>query len=299
MAKSASFFMSRINKAGILDHNKILDALRQSISVESRGVAWTVIDVLEGHVTHDKKKYKYLSGKLVKYDPDALVEVVDEETRKTRLQHEPNMQRAASLFVYFPDETVFGHRKIWNQISERDFRVQIAELIVNFHGKFFVECELQPITDLSRFLSKLARIDEVSELKAQVFPSNPLFSPYWRKLNDYLKERRLRRMAIKESAKPGVALQTSAPEIVRRIETAAVGAKSDSTPIGDAAILMATDGYGHAEVTGRSGSTVVVVKTSESSVHLKLEADVSSQELAKAVINDVLARNKGRRLTHK
>jgi hypothetical protein len=297
MARSARFFLSRITKGGTLDVDKVLEALRKSVSIESRQFAWTVVDVAEDTSTYRGTTYRYLSGKLVKYDPDAMVEVVDEASRKVRLQSEPNMQRAGSLFVYLPDEAVFGHRHLWNEIRARDFRNQLAELIVRYYQNFFVECELLPVADLTRFLTKLAQLEEVTELKARVTPPNPLFGVFWQDLKEYLEKRRLRKLTIGEASKQGVSLPTTAPEIARRIEADSVGNASPA-PIGDAAILMAADGYGTAEVTGRRGTETVVVKTTENAIQLKLEADVSPSELAAAVIREVVRLRSTRKLKH-
>ena len=128
MGKSASYFLSRIIKGGLLDVERVISAMREAGSVESRGFAWTIVDIEEGTTSYHKKPYRYLAGRLVKYDPDAFVEVVDEATRRTRLQSEPNMQRAASLFVYLPDEAIFGHKRVWNEIRATDFRTQLAAI---------------------------------------------------------------------------------------------------------------------------------------------------------------------------
>jgi hypothetical protein len=297
MARSARFFLSRITKGGRLDVDRVLEALRKSVSIESRQFAWTDVDVAEDTSTYQGKTYRYLSGKLAKYDPDAMVEVVDEASRKLRLQSEPNLQRAGSLFVYLPDEAVFGHHHLWNEIRARDFRNQLAGLIVRYHQNFFVECELLPVADLTRFLTKLAQLEEVTELKARVTPPNPLFGIFWQDLKMYLETRRLQRLKISEVSKHGASLPSTAPEIARRIEAKSVGNESPA-PMGDAAILMAADGYGTAEVTGRRGADTVVVKTTENSIQLKLDADVTPPELAVAVVREVVRINSTRDLRH-
>lgn len=297
MTRSARFHLSRISKGGTLDADKVVAALSRAISIESRRFAWTVVDVGQDTTTYRSVSHRYISGKLVKYDPDALVEVVDEASRKTRLQAEPNMQQAASLFVYFPDESLFAHHHVWNEIRPKDFRMQIADIVRGYYNHFFVECELQAVTDLTRFLTKLSQMEEVTELKARVTPPNPLFGLYWEDLKTYLDQRRLRQMAIREVAKAGTTLPTFAPEIARRMEAGRAG-KVKSAPIGDAAILMAADGYGVAEITGRRGTDIVVVKTSENAIQLKLDANVTPSELAAVVIREIARMKATRRQKH-
>lgn len=297
-----------------MDPAGVVKSLQNAIAIPSREFAWTVVDAAEGTAQHKGKNQVYLSGKLAKYDPDATVEIVDEEVRKSRLLAEPNMCRAVSLFVYFPDEAIFAHRHVWNEIRPSDFRSHIAEIILGYHKHFFAECELFPVADLKQFVIKLAELNDVIDLKAKVTPPNPLFGAFWQKLKQYLDDRRLSRLTIKESAKQGSTLPTRAPDIARSLESPLKGKSSadegrqsgvmpsnffePEVPIGDAAVLMAADGYGSAEVTGRRDEQVVVVKTSENAIFLKLDADITAQELAAATLREIHRLNQTRRLRH-
>ena len=298
MARSARFNLSRIIKGGLLDVPKVIQSLLTAPSVRSREFAWTITDAAEGVLTHTDISHRYLYGRLAKYDPEALIDTVDEPSHSTTQRLEPNLQKAASDFVYLPDSAVFGHRHVWNEIRPKDFRQHVAELIVEYHRGFFVECELHAIADLSLFLSKLGAIDNVTELKANVAPPNPLFGMFWANLDRYLADRRLRRFAIKEVAKAGQVIPTAAPEIARKIEA---GTMSDSTPAatGDAAVLMAADGYGTAEVAGTRGAQSIVVKTKDNAISITLPANVLPDELALAVVREVVNLEEKRKLTHK
>jgi hypothetical protein len=298
MGRTARFVISRISKDGNIDIPRIIAALTQSISILSRKFAWTIVNVQsDQQVIYRNKVYPFVSGLLVKYDPDAVVGVVNEATRQVELQPEPNMERAASLFVYFPGEALFVHRHVWNEVRPRDFRIQLAGLIKAFYGDFFVECELQPLADYSRFVNKLAALDEVTELKARVRPPNPLFSIFWSDLKKYVENRRLSQFQIKEIAKSNSTVPTQVPELARQIESNTVQ-QDEPAVIGDAAILMAADGYGTAEVTGRRGAQVVVVKTAENAIQMIVEADISANELAARAAREIARQNRSRRLRH-
>ncbi len=297
MARSARFFLSRVVKLGNLDAEGVAKALRESVSIESRDFAWTIVNTVEGEITYRSVRHPYLAGYLAKYEPEAVVEVIDPPTHKVRIQPEPNMQRGRSLFVYFPSHAIFGHHHVWNEIRAQDFRARCAELIEAYHGGFFVECELYPVADYARFVHRLATLDEVVELQASVTPPNPLFSVFWADLKRYVLDRRLKRMQIREAARSGSSVPTTAPEIARKIEAGTVNEQTPA-PIGDAAILMAADGYGSAEVTGRADGQLTVVKTKDNAVQLKLDADVTAQELAGAVVRQVVALNRARKLKH-
>jgi hypothetical protein len=298
MARTARFHFSRITKEGTLDTAGIVAAMEKSISIESRKFAWTIVDVeLNSEVEYRNKVYPYVSGFLAKYDPDAVVKVINEKMRQVELLNEPNLERASSLFVYFPSEEMFVHHHVWNEVRPRDFRLHMAELIAGFHRKFFVDCELHAVSDYSQFVHKLAQLEEVTELRARVRPPNPLFSPFWGDLKDYLEKRRLRQLNIREVAKTGSAVPTQAPEIARQIEADDV---VEETPalIGDAAVLMAADGYGVAEVTGVRKTRVVIVGTSDNALQMKLEADSSPADVASAGIREILRIQRSRRLKH-
>ena len=275
----------------------VIQALKKAPSVESREYAWTVLDVMEAELKYKRREYRYIAGSLVKYNPSAAVEVVDEAARKTRLQEEPNLQLGASTFVYFPDEAIFGHKRIWNIVSPKDFRSQIAAIVEAYYDNFFVECELEPVVDLKRFLDKLAQFETVNEIRAKISPPNPLFGPFWKKLKEYLEERRAQSLSLSEKASKGESLKTMVLQAVQSVDENEV-AKTEPAPLADAAILMAADGYGHATVTGRQGKNLVVVRTSEKALHLKLPADLHSDELAKAVISEIVKLNHERRLQH-
>jgi len=298
MGRSARYNLSRIVKGGTLDVPKVIQALLTSPSIRSREFAWMITDVIEGTIAYDSASHRYLFGRLAKYDPTALIDTVDEPSHTTTQRLEPNLQKAASDFVYLPDSAVFGHRHVWNEIRPKDFRDHVAELVIAFHQGFFVECELHAIADLSLFLSKLGRIDQVTELKANVSPPNPLFGKFWENLDKYMADRRLRRLSIKEVAKLGQVIPTTAPEIARRIE-AENTIDGEPAPTGDAAVLMAADGYGTAEVAGTRDSQAVVVKTKDNAISITLPANVLAEELALAVVREVTSLEKRRGLTHK
>src|SRR3954468_9427848 len=102
MSKSARCNLSRLVKGGVLDASKVIEALKNSPSVTSRDFAWTLTDVAEDIVTDEGTTHRDTFGRLAKYDPDALIDIVDESSRSTTQRLEPNMQKAASDFVYLP-----------------------------------------------------------------------------------------------------------------------------------------------------------------------------------------------------
>ena len=72
------------------------------------------------------------------------------------------------------------------------------------YNSFFVRCEIEPITDLRTFVTRLARLERVIELQATVKPPNPLSGPCWKSLNDYMKKRQLDEVQVKEDSASGI-----------------------------------------------------------------------------------------------
>lgn len=298
MARKGRFYFSRIVKGGVIDKVGVQAAILNAESVESNRFAWTIVNTQPLDTTsYNKKRHRYIGGELAKYDPDAVVPVVNEQTRKVVLQDEPNMARASSMFVYFPDHEIFLHHHVWNEIRDRDFQARMAQLIEAFFGGFFAECELHTVSDYTRFVGKLAALDTVTELSASVRPPNPLFSPFWSELKDYLSKRRLRRMKVTETAVAGNSVATDAPEIARRL-TESGELPTTTAMIGDAALLMAADGYGRAEVTGQRDGREVTVSTRSNALQIKVSLDATYAELASAGIRELVRMEQQRKLRH-
>ncbi len=297
MARSTSYFLSRVNKGGILTTEGIRQAILQAEEIEYRESAWTIIEAEAGTVSHARRRTSYIVATIVKYDPFATVEVVDARQRKVLLQREPNLQRAACRFVYFPSFEIMGHQRIWNQISPSGFRNRMRDLVTAFHNDFFVECNLKAIADHQLFIKRLAGLEKVNGIKTSVRPPNPLFSPFWKSLKDYLRKRKLKLLKLDEVAKGGQEIETSLLEILKRIESNNL---SDEKPpdIGDAAVLMAADGYGTASISGQRKNQRVVIRTSQNEMQVKLAVEISNRGLAKAIFSEVMHMEQVRRLRH-
>jgi len=68
--------------------------------------------------------------------------------------------------------------------------------------------------------------------------------------------------------------------------------------LGDAAVLMAVDGYGNAQITGKRDGSTVVVKTTDNAIQVKLDSDITPVQLAEAAIKEVVKVNASRKLRH-
>lgn len=302
MARKSRFYLERLTKSGILDDAGVLEAIVSPSSIQTRKFAWTITSPVQGEVAANGAVTAFAGGHLAKYDPDAVVEVIDPRTSTVAIRSEPNLQIASSQFVFLPEYATIAHRHIWNKITAHDFRDRFASLVRSRHRDFFVECELSPITDHRRFFQKITELESLSEIKATVKPPNPLFGPLWRDFSKYVRTRNADSVTIDERASPQKQLNSDLPAIVAEA-TGKADAMPDASrnaplPIGDAAVLMAADGYGRGEITGIHNGASVVIRTSDDAVLLRLPADTPIPVLAEQTLRRVLQLNEERNLSH-
>ncbi len=270
MSKKGTYYAGRVLKLGTLDQKMLMAALRNPASILRRGNAWTFIDIDE----YNQSGHHYIFGRLSKYAPEGEVGVVDEPTRSEKKQIEPNLLVASSPFVYIPEHSGIAFLHVSNNIEVPTFIRRFSEVIEETHQGFFVDCDIELVSDLKTFAAKLASLDGIFKIDARVSPPNPLFSPLWKPLEQYLRDRNTDRMTIVEDAPGSEALHTDLPEIV---EAAAEQTESEPfTPdeplaIGDAAILMAADGYGNGTIRGKRDDETVVIKTSETALNFTFD----------------------------
>lgn len=277
MARKGTYYLGRVVKTGALETADVKSALRAPESITRYGAAWTFIDVKE---LYDGKTV-YFFGRLVKYDPEAEVSVIDPE-EKTEIRHrEPNMTLASSPFVYIPDHSGISFLHISNQIEYKTFMARWAEIVNASHHQLLARCDIDPITDLRSFARKLRALDGIYRVSATVSPPNPLFGPLWEDLKKYLESRRTDRMKVEEDSNQKEPLDTELPNHVEGIvnQTEDSPYQPGPLPVGDAAILMAADGYGKGYVRGRQGDDVVIIRTAETVRNFAFARDPDPEDL--------------------
>lgn len=268
--KKGTYYVGRVLKLGLLDQAMLLDALKNPISVKYRENAWTFIDIEE----YKQAGHHYLFGRLSKYAPEGEVGVVDESTRSAKMQLEPNLLVASSPFVYIPGHSGIVFLNVSGNIEPRTFIRRFCEIVEHTHHNFFTDCDIELIADLKTFAAKLSSLQGIFKIEARISPPNPLFSPLWESLEKYLRGRNTDRMIIVEDAPETEVLKTDLPKLV---EAASQQTEKSpfvpevAIPVGDAAILMAADGYGSGVIRGRRDDEVVVIKTSETALNFSFE----------------------------
>ena len=151
-------------------------------------------------------------------------------------------------------------------------------------------------------MTRLAGLDRITELQATVFPPNPLFGPCWKSLSEYLLKRKLKEAVIKEEGIQGI--ETKLPEIAAALlsERPAAEMVELMEPLlgglGDAALLMAADGYGRARVKGSERGRNVIIRTSENQKSFLFEGDPHPSRLFEQAFDALRKINDERGLEH-
>jgi hypothetical protein len=261
----------------MIDTPDIILALQNPVPVEIRGSAWTFIDVK----TFQDGKGTYYFGRMSKYSPDAEVAIVDPAKRTEIRQQEPNLSIASSPFVYIPEYSGIVYLHVSNHIEHKTFISRWNSIIRASLEGILVDCEIEPITDLRSFSIKLKNLDGIYALASTVSPPNPLFGPLWKDLKEYLDSRGTGRMKVAEESTKSEPLETELPEHVEGIvmQTEDNPYTPEPLPIGDAAILMAADGYGSGYVKGKQGEEIVIIRTSETVRNFQFSREPEPEEL--------------------
>jgi hypothetical protein len=252
------YYLGRVVKIN-LDQESLMNAIAKAPTITIGKFDWTITDI------EDKRndEFPYVFGKLSKYAKDGHAKVIDEISRSQINTDVPNLLEASSPFVYLPDCSGIAFLHVWNGIQEDVFPRRFKSVIEAAFDGFMIACDVEPITDYRAFTSRLKKLSHFTEFSATVYPPNPLFGRLWGSLNDYIATRNASEISVKEhTSKPG-GLKSRIIELMDRILESPNYEPDKAPAIGDAAILMAADGYGRGKVVGIEGGDEVVIKTSD------------------------------------
>ncbi len=298
MPNQARYYLGRVVKQGMMTDDLLADALRNPVVVQRHGFHYTFTQI---DLSPDR-----FYARLSKFKAQGEVEVVEESEHLELTEQVPGLLVASSPFVYLPSFSGIAYRHIWNKLERSTFEAVFRLLVEEKQKNFMVGCTIEPVSDIGSFAARLARLDRINFLKAQVHPPNPLYSPLWRSISEYMRDRGAATLELQERAQRDEGLETQLPELARQVSSGAeVEAKADSiegliesseSRLTDAAILMASDGYGKGVVYGSEGERKVVIRTRETQVTIRLDADVTPDELQEAAESRFAAVSKERDL---
>ncbi|RLD03644.1 MAG: hypothetical protein DRI32_07070 [Chloroflexi bacterium] len=269
--RRGSYYLSRIIKAGQLNKETLLGAISNSATVLVGKYAWTITDV---KFFERDNQVVYAFGKLSKYSLEGTVKIVGKQGKKkieTDLV-QPNLIEASSPFVYIPEFSGIAYLHVWNKIEREVFARRFSTIIEANFDNFFVECKIEPITDLHKFVERLMSIESFIEISAKVRPPNPLFGRVWENLKEYLEHRQATEMSVKERGDENYPLNSNLLKHIQGLTSQSEEKRytpNDPVDITDAAILMATDGYGDGKIIGieKETQTTITLKISEKHIN--------------------------------
>jgi hypothetical protein len=282
MPTSTTYYLGKVIKLGNLKlHPDWIEfAFFNPRTVVWWGNSWSFFDVKE----KEADGVKYFCAKLSKFNPKGEVIIADLKSKQEIIQPEPNLQIASSYFIYIPSLAGLAFAKVPNQIDEYQFPRLFCRIINETLFERLAECQIEYIADLHSFAEKLLALDGINAISAKIFPPNPIFGPLWEPLKEYIRNRRSEKMLIREDSGDAETLNTELPAIVEKIVKQTNDkpfVPKNPLPIGDAAILMAADGYGSGLVKGRRDGKQVQIKTSETIKNFTLPEEHAPEELFK------------------
>lgn len=274
-SKQGTYYLGRVHLIGLLDKNSFIDALKKAPIIEAGNFNWTITDF---KAFDDVNRFYF--GKLTKYEPVGTVDVIDPDEHIEKDQDVDNRKIASSPFVYLPDYSGIAFLHVWNQIEQATFIRRFTTIVKEKFKNFMVECEIEAVSDITTFKKRLLKLSSIDLIQAKVHPPNPLFGPLWKSLKEYLDKRKAAELRFEEKAEKGEELQSKIKELLALAEG---DKKSDKdamdVDITDAAILMATDGYGRGKVQGIEGKKKVVIHTQETVKNFKFDTEPEPLDL--------------------
>lgn len=288
------YYLSRVVKTGGLDQEGLRVAIVDAPTILVGDALWTITDVVDASAND----IPFLFGRLSKYSKEGSLTIVDPVAHSQLDATAENLLLAASPFVYLPDFSGIAYLHVWDGVQEGVFRRRFSQVVEEAHNRFFIGCEVDPVTDYRAFSTKLKEIESISEIRAKVHPPNPLFGDLWRDLNNYIKERNASEVAVAEKSDRASGLNSDIVELINRILSKGLHSASETASITDAALLMAADGYGSGKVVGRKGQEQVIIRTSDTQKSFLHDKEPNIEELAEIVRQKFERISKERDMTH-
>lgn len=291
--KRGRYYLGRVVKIN-LDQKKLMDAITKAPTVNIGKFDWTITDVED----HRGDELPYVFGRLFKYAKDGHAKVIDEENRSQIEVDVPNLVEASSPFVYLPECSGIVFLQVWNGIQEDVFPRRFKSIIEAAFDNFLIACDIEPVSDYRAFTTRLKKLDKFIEFSATVHPPNPLFGRLWGSLHEYIEMRNTSEVTVQEKASKSTGIKSNIIEHMDQILESSDYEPNEVPAIGDAALLMAADGYGRGRVTGVEGENEVTIKTSDTQKNFSYYKDPVPIDLANKARKLFDAVSKERDMSH-
>lgn len=280
--KKGRYYLGRVVKGGLVTQDTLMEGIINSKVLKIGKYTWAITDVIDAR---NNSENPFIFGHLSKFQKEGTIKTVDTKLKQQEDTEIPDLLVASSPFVYLPEYSGIAYLHVWNSIQEELFARRFKSIIEATHENFFAECTIEAITDYRAFQAKLSELEAITEIQAKVFPPNPLFGHLWEKLRDYIRSRNATSVSVKEVDETANGLNTAIVRLIDQVLENPNFRPVDPPEIGDAAILMAADGYGIGKVIGTKDGEELVVKTIDTQKNFEFEKEPDAYELAERAGN--------------
>lgn len=260
--RNVRYFFGRFNLAATYDNKRdyVLQGLRGGTIIQGRGSGWGFFEIEETLVENEQWVYGYL----VKYKPEGEEEIVVRETQQIEDEAVINRVMDKSRFFMHLSSGIIAYRPISNQISRQQFTERFVEIFRENHDNFFLNVDIQSITEDLSLLELLRKFSRIQEVLISLHPSNPSNRDVWQRTDERIKALNAATYQEKIEADP----KSSGLNVVNDDETTGK-------------ITMAVDGYGKAEVRGTLDGETKVVSSDDNPISIQAPND-------EALVEDIL-----------
>ncbi len=300
MAKNYRYYLGRITKGGVLNTENIIDAIMNPVNISKNIYNYTFTNM------YYNKEKNYIYGKLVKYTVESEIETILPEQHKESSVYVAHKKESASPFIIVLDYMGIVYPNIWNNLPKEQFEKYFCDLVTEKHDNFFVSCNIEPIVDLRTFVDRISTLTVINKISATVVPPNPLFGPVWEDLKDYLNNRETKELTLIEKSTHNEGIKTKIKKLMSyflnndlKTNTSTGFVNEHNYDITDAAILMASDGYGSAKLEGYNQSKEkVIIKTRDNQKNFLYDREPDIEEFYQSSLDEFESINSERYLGH-
>lgn len=295
-ARKGRYYVGRVVKGGRLTQDSFLSAIKTPAVLSIGKYKWTIVGIVEGNVDGSP----FIFGNLAKYEGTGEVPVIRENEREAHVIDVQDLMISKSPFIYFKEFSGIAYLHVWNSIEDRTFKSRFSRIVREKFDDFFVDCAIEPISDIKTFAEKILGLTAITDIRAKVSPPNPLFGRCWKSLNDYINERNASTIRVREESLAGSeGLRSRVKDFVKAISINKIDELDEVPSLTDAAILMATDGYGNGQVIGRNAAGAeIVVRTLDAQISFLFDKEPSVESLAEHVYNIFKEIVRERKMSH-
>ena len=265
LPKEITYLFGRLNLISYQTDKKsfIINSLRTDKQFNQRDNEWGFFNIQEISINDNDD---YIQGDLVKYKSKSDEEIVDIKSRKTTNTSINDRLLAKSPFLLHIHSGLIAYHPVSSHIDSMQFRQIFARLIEEANDRFFVDAEIQAVNDEIEITYALKSFDKISTLKISLHPSNPSNRRIWKETDDKLKKMRAHSLkAVYNNDDDGLIINET-DEIYGQI-------------------LMASDGYGKAELIGFQNNEKKTASTEKVPMKISVMKDSDVMTTIESIIS--------------